>query len=315
MKGDSQAMMLDDDDDDGALTFLDKPGMVKMHMCMECGSVFTKPSHLRQHELSHQGKSFMCDVEGCEKMYTRKDHLTRHMKMEHSSSLAAAQSTPFTCALCRQDFKYKHGLTRHMKDKHDASNAAYMCATCQQTFKKKSLLQQHSYVHTGDAPFPCAHCDAAFLKKFQLDAHTRRFHTPAVSVLMEFGNDVKGRLLVEQVPVECPICHQFLASNKTLQSHIQAVHGHPPKTVACPDCGNEYSTRANLNKHRRVAHATTTTTSTYSCELCHRSFHYKHVLRRHMDAIHGTPRNPETPKPRKRKELDHDAIRAKLLGT
>ncbi|RHY31105.1 hypothetical protein DYB32_003755 [Aphanomyces invadans] len=310
-KNESYEMVLEEDDNDEyhALTFLDKPSMAKVHMCIECGSVFTKPSHLRQHALSHQRKSFMCSVEGCERMYTRKDHVTRHVKMDHDA--CDHKASPFSCTLCHQEFKYKHGLTRHIKEKHDTANASrpYVCPTCLQTFKKKSQLQQHSYVHTGKPPFPCAQCDAAFLKKHQLDAHNLRLHTAVVSVVWNPDASPMPMEAAVAPPVECTFCRQFFASKKTLHGHIQAVH-RQREEYPCPDCGNVYSTKPNLNKHIRVIHQTGPAAPMFSCDLCDRSFHYKHVLKKHLQAMHNTPRSEK----RKRKPLHDAAVRLRLVG-
>ncbi|CAK4083296.1 unnamed protein product [Aphanomyces euteiches] len=286
------------------MKYLDKPGLDKVFICHECGIVFSKPSHLAQHELSHKSKGFYCPHEGCEKLYTRKDHLTRHIKVEHDDT------TPtFTCSLCQATFRYKHGLRRHDMEKHQVSaDKPYQCSVCHQHFKKKTQLQQHSFCHTGVLPFPCPDCDQAFMKKFQLDKHRLRSHVVATVVTVDFNSD-KPIPVDDFVPtrIECPECHEFFLTKKSLRGHVRGVH--MAQSFECSDCSNSYSSQANLNKHRRIAHEEGS--AKYKCDLCPQAFHYKHVLRKHMEKTHD---RPQPARKRKRTQLDEEEIRKRLIG-
>ncbi len=56
----------------------------KQHACCLCGRSFAKRSKLRRHELTHTGKKpYICNVKGCRKSYSRKEHLSRHYYHVH----------------------------------------------------------------------------------------------------------------------------------------------------------------------------------------------------------------------------------------
>ncbi|KAF0696767.1 Aste57867_12488 [Aphanomyces stellatus] len=301
---DDPGLVSDDGEDD--LKYLDDRGMDKVHMCEDCGAVFSKAAHLTQHKLSHQAKSFMCPVDGCEKMYTRKDHLNRHVKMEHMDA------PEFKCSMCGAAFKYKHGLTRHLEEKHiETPDKPYRCGVCQQAFKKKTQLQQHTFVHTGALPFPCDQCDDRFMKKYLLDQHKLRKHVVVASVVtVDFNAERSSDLSLDlrETPVPCAVCGQVLANRRGLAGHMKV---HSPKDFACPDCDNVYSTQPNLNRHRRAVH---TAATGFPCEQCDRVFAYKHVLAKHVERLHRPDGAPPPVRKRKRIVLDDAEIRRRLVG-
>ncbi len=57
----------------------------KNHSCSICGRIFQRRAKLKRHEKTHTGdKPFKCDIMGCCKCYSRKEHLTRHWEQVHN---------------------------------------------------------------------------------------------------------------------------------------------------------------------------------------------------------------------------------------
>ncbi|KAG5681461.1 hypothetical protein PVAND_010895 [Polypedilum vanderplanki] len=118
-------------------------------VCQECKSVFTSSGHLRAHiENKHhndfsdyithsddplrknatQGTTYVI-VDGkkrpvcqlCNKSFSKKDHLTRHISSLHSTTSAFESFTPeqsYNCNLCGKRFSRAEFLRRHIDDVH-----------------------------------------------------------------------------------------------------------------------------------------------------------------------------------------------------
>lgn len=54
--------------------------------------------------------SFICSK--CEISFTRKDNLTRHLKMKHGGE------SEFKCRICQKNFTQSENLQNHLRDKH-----------------------------------------------------------------------------------------------------------------------------------------------------------------------------------------------------
>ncbi|KAI3316767.1 hypothetical protein HD806DRAFT_419274 [Xylariaceae sp. AK1471] len=55
---------------------------VPVHVCEICKppKTFTRPEHLRRHQLSHKSAQYQCHFPGCDKAFHRQDLLTRHIQ-------------------------------------------------------------------------------------------------------------------------------------------------------------------------------------------------------------------------------------------
>ena len=52
----------------------------------------------------------------------------------------------FTCNQCDKIFSHRSGLRRHMKMSHGTGNR-YKCSTCNKEFLRKDVLNRHMKVH------------------------------------------------------------------------------------------------------------------------------------------------------------------------
>ncbi|ORY86911.1 hypothetical protein BCR37DRAFT_337511, partial [Protomyces lactucae-debilis] len=52
------------------------------YTCPECQKTFSRPSSLRIHKHSHTGeRPYVCNVKGCERAFSVRSNLRRHMKI------------------------------------------------------------------------------------------------------------------------------------------------------------------------------------------------------------------------------------------
>ncbi|KAI6240781.1 BMA-SYD-9, isoform h [Aphelenchoides fujianensis] len=89
----------------------------------------------------------------------------------------AAPSTkkrPFSCALCRRDFKSARMLQQHNQNLH--TDKHFVCEICSKAFRFRSNLAEHRSVHTALKPFVCKFCGKSSRLKGNLTKHILKHH-------------------------------------------------------------------------------------------------------------------------------------------
>lgn len=79
-------------------THLTKTGRVSkaakgmpVHHC-HCGKTYTRAEHLRRHQRTHKPGTFSCDVDGCQRAFSREDLLIRHKANHHGSPKSSSET-------------------------------------------------------------------------------------------------------------------------------------------------------------------------------------------------------------------------------
>ena len=85
-----------------------------------------------------------------------------------------------------------------------------------------------------------------------------------------------------------------------LHGHIEVVHRKIVKKFECTVCEKSYSSKSNLNKHRKTAHLMSNLNSAFieninkkaslgkeiHCKFCEKKFSRKDALKRHVTTVH-----------------------------
>jgi hypothetical protein len=66
-----------------------------VHHC-DCGKTYTRAEHLRRHQQNHKPETFSCDVDGCERVFSREDLLIRHRAKQHDLPESSEDLTSYT---------------------------------------------------------------------------------------------------------------------------------------------------------------------------------------------------------------------------
>ena len=123
-------------------------------------------------------KRFSCSY--CEKQFTKKYHLERHVTSVHLH-------IRYHCKICPKSFASKEKLKHHIQVKHEKThnetNYAIACDICGKRFSCKDSLRIHlKVIHENLKPFTCDHCDKQFntktaIKTFMLIVNYMAFDT------------------------------------------------------------------------------------------------------------------------------------------
>ncbi|KAG7390245.1 hypothetical protein PHYPSEUDO_008383 [Phytophthora pseudosyringae] len=312
--------------------------------CAECGEQFRFTAWLVKHSQETRHRPFACQCEGCDKRYSKREHLARHVEAVHvrGATQSMEERKPFKCELCQARFTYNHGLTRHMKRSHRNVNLPFECSECLKGFKKKSELQAHSYVHTGLLPFECEDCGERFLKRFLLGRHRRTHEANRAADTQvyvcdcgeicfdeeelkshkqtehsggrgEYAAEDGAEVKMETLAHVCLVCDQTFSRKQYLRAHLRTHFESldDRKQYTCPmdGCNKAYTRKSNLMTHYNAVHDKRKS-KRFACprEGCTAQFGYKTVLKHHLESIH------DNPKPPKRRERGSTGILERALG-
>uniref|UniRef100_A0A8B9FFA7 Zinc finger and BTB domain containing 40 n=1 Tax=Amazona collaria TaxID=241587 RepID=A0A8B9FFA7_9PSIT len=185
------------------------------HPCPTCSKVFSAPSLLERHVVTHVGgKPFSCEI--CDKAYQQLSGLWYHNRTHHPDVFAAQnhRSSKFSslqCSSCDKTFSSTAAHRKHVKAEH-TDVKFHECETCKEHFPTLALLQVHVKCrHSGSQPFRCLYCSASFHLPGALQNHVTSEHFKQ-----------------KESTFPCELCGELFPSQGELEEHYSAEH---PKVV------------------------------------------------------------------------------------
>lgn len=262
-------------------------------VCEYCSRTFTRREHLTNHirSIHTSERPFKCDL--CEATYTTSQHLLVH-KRRH------ADDRRYICTYCGKRFMCSSDVKRHTKS--HLNKREYTCDMCGKGFNTNSTLRTHKIWAHGDPQtwkFVCSFCEKRFPGKAPLEAHARR-HTGD----RKFTCDLCNKQFYDKRELQqhhrshsnvrafkCELCPSEYKDPQTLNVHKKRVHDvgnatvpKPSKRFACHICAKMFTADNKLQKHLR-SH---TGEKPFECKLCEKRFADGWYLKVHLKTKHHT---------------------------
>lgn len=181
------------------------------HPCPTCGKIFSAPSMLERHMVTHAGgKPFSCGI--CNKAYQQLSGLWYHNRTHHPDVFAAQnhRSSKFSslqCSSCDKAFPNSIEHKKHIKAEH-ADMKFHECDQCKELFPTPALLQVHiKCQHSGAQPFRCLYCAATFRFPGALQHHVTTEHFKQ-----------------SESTFPCELCGELFTSQAQLEGHLESEH-------------------------------------------------------------------------------------------
>ncbi|XP_052548062.1 zinc finger and BTB domain-containing protein 40 isoform X6 [Tympanuchus pallidicinctus] len=170
----------------------------EFHPCPDCSKVFSAPSLLERHMVTHVGgKPFSCGI--CNKAYQQLSGLWYHNRTHHPDVFAAQnhRSSKFSslqCSSCDKTFSSTAAHRRHVKAEHSGVKF-HDCEMCKEQFPTLALLQVHVKCrHSGalqhhvttehfkqaQSTFTCGLCGELFTSQGELEGHCSAEHPKVI---------------------------------------------------------------------------------------------------------------------------------------
>ena len=172
---------------------------LKGYVCTLCDKAFPIKNDLVRHCYTHSpNKPFKCDKPGCDKSFTCKASLNKHIQLKHTADkvyrcincsktfklesdiqrhmFTHTSVRPFKCTLCTKSYTCKSSLKQHINLNHGKLKQKLLCVFCARTFNTQQDLDRHVTTHTGAKPWRCSVCGKSYACKSSLSVHKRNAH-------------------------------------------------------------------------------------------------------------------------------------------
>jgi uncharacterized Zn-finger protein len=147
-------------------------GKTYKHNCNKCDYGTDNRGSLYNHKAVHTGPRHFCVVIGCEKKYTQRASLKKHIKTAHEKVREFACVKPG----CEKAFTEALTLNTHVRAVHDKVKD-FKCGECGKDFVSNANVRQHQRtVHSRSTDTKCNLCSKTFSDDAGLRRHKRRMH-------------------------------------------------------------------------------------------------------------------------------------------
>ncbi|XP_015111330.1 zinc finger protein 616 [Diachasma alloeum] len=213
--------------------------------CATCSRVFSKRTHLSNHERTHKVDQPKVECDKCGKKLASKSSLRYHVKSMHTcerthlcqfcgNAFVSREARliherihtgerPYSCKLCNMEYRCSSNLSQHMKA--HAEVRPFVCQYCSKSFTRRSAMTVHERIHTGEKPFVCSVCNRGFSQKYDMVKHEKT-HEPKT--------------------LNCEKCQETFSSKSEILKHLEC--SHKPERRAT-DAGGEYVEMENFDDY------------------------------------------------------------------
>lgn len=320
---------------------------MKIYKCKICGNSYSDAGALQQHKVSDHAnelalqsevnedqeekgkvdllpsispvvkdevsKPWKCTV--CNKSYTKKDSLSRHMKLhktraklsdgtQHVIALQKPHEPGIFCNICDKAFPTKSSFIRHKgwhsRQESGNSSVSSLKSDTSVSSNDKTLISglEGSNVSTpADKTFDCDICSKRFSTQKGLKCHAVCHDKVSHQVVIKKETLYSVPLPQTSTQHKCKICSKIFTDPSLLSMHIgthsensdsssshASVLGDTPKTelLQCKLCNKEYKCRKSL-KYHMMGHSGE---KPYKCRSCSNQYSNPKALAKHEKERH-----------------------------
>ena len=142
--------------------------------CEKCGKTYKHRGDFSRHK-KYCGTNIKVPCLHCDKVFSRKDALTAHVKKFHSE--AAKRKAEENVELLKMELLHTNKVPR-LSVEHQTG--AMTSEKCGKTYKHKGDFYRHKKYCGTNNKVLCLHCDKVFSRKDALTAHVKKVHSEAV---------------------------------------------------------------------------------------------------------------------------------------
>ena len=232
----------------------------------------------------------------CQKQFTRKGALQKHIISLHSNSMENPPVTKcYKCKDCNEAFAWQHEAETHINIKHLAPfvasdshpidielsieelniSSVYTCEFCERCFTIPSSLHDHREVEHGSVyEYSCNVCEKTFVSHRQLANHKS----------MQSHQNALDKRDIKQLHV-CKYCDKTFLHYSNMSRHVAGHQEILP--YLCRICNQNFENYQDIAIHRDISHPYQSTlhersSSFFKCDYCEKEFGYEVALIKHI---------------------------------
>ena len=270
--------------------------------CSKCGFVYTNEINKVQHNAFCVPR-YTCAICPTKPTFGRLDNYNAHMKNKHTDKTELN-----ICEICNKNYSSKGTLDRHIKDVHSSNkesctlNNVYQCVKCSRTFSNSGELEKHINELHPPKPTVKRVCkpdnrtvsgyveNNALIKTVVVEGY--EYYRCSICNNAHESESVLVKHYIEMHPEKklptCKTCDRLFSSELTLGVHVR--HGCKQETTLldegfkCPICRSSFNRKDLLDRHVK----THVTDRPFKCSQCDYSCKRNDNLTDHVKRKHST---------------------------
>ncbi|KAL3269758.1 hypothetical protein HHI36_008818 [Cryptolaemus montrouzieri] len=280
----------------------------RLFHCVYCGKEFTSRGIYMRHVATHQkngDRLHKCKF--CEKQFKKPSDLSRHLRTHTGEK-------PFACDKCDKKFSLKSTLEGHYRTHNPQATKDFVCEVCNSFFSSNSSRKLHMLIHTGDKPHKCTFCDQKFRTVAHKKKHEQKIHlsrskkitqgkanritnilATAADMAMKNLEGNRDNMLEQQeetgptmIQLEYPDqANPTVKLTESIQIDPAVLQLLQNSNILLQDINTDVfhlseNTLENLERTQIITTVEVDDGRNLDCEICHKKYASKEVLRKHM---------------------------------